>query len=492
MFLRNDQELNQGGGAAALSFGRALVVRKPTLADRLQTRFPDFDLVPDLGANIGSADWFRGAVTCALLCGSAVLLAPALQRPLSGYVDAPLRGTDYEEVRALSVTPLALGANSGRRMGATRLVAPLSDTPERPRLELAFNAASGAGLQNGLERSGVGKDEAARVLAMVENAVSLGDVPANTHVELVLGRRPDKSQPRPLEHVAFRAAFDKKLRIDRTGGGLALQVQPIAIDHTPLRVRAAIGGSLYRTARAMGVPAKLVETFLKTVATRLPIGRLGSGGEFELIAEREQAATGETRYGDLQLAGIYQGRSKTQLVRWDKDGKTQWLDSAGRGERKGGMNMPVSGRLTSTFGMRIHPILHTARMHKGLDIAAPFGSPIHAAMDGVVAMAGRAGGYGNFVKLAHAGGVASGYGHMSRILVRPGQRVTRGQTIGLVGSTGLSTGPHLHYEVWKNGVAINPGKISVSTVDQLAGDDLRAFKSKVAHLLAVPVGGKRG
>lgn len=156
------------------------------------------------------------------------------------------------------------------------------------------------------------------------------------------------------------------------------------------------------------------------------------------------------------------------------------------------MAMPAAGRISSGFGLRRHPVLGFSRMHKGLDIAAGYGSPIRAANDGTVAFAGRNGGYGNFVRLNHSGGMGSGYGHMSRIAVRSGQRVARGQVIGYVGSTGISTGPHLHYELYRNGVAINPRSVSFSVVQALSGGDLREFKAKLARLLAVPVGGTRG
>jgi murein DD-endopeptidase MepM/ murein hydrolase activator NlpD len=323
---------------------------------------------------------------------------------------------------------------------------------------------------------------------MVSGVVAPGAIPSGTRIAYVLGRRSDKSQPRPLENLAFRARFDLNLEIARAGGQLALKELPIAIDSTPLRVRGSVGGSLYRSARAAGVPAKLVEQYIKTMATRVGVSRLGSG-EFELIAERQSAATGEVKYGNLLYGGLYQGKSKTQLVRWEQAGKTQWLDGTGRGEQRGSASMPVFGRLTSSYGMRRHPVLGYARMHKGLDLAAPQGTPIRAAMDGVVASAGRAGGYGNFVKLMHSAGLATGYGHMSRIAVRAGARVSRGQVIGYVGSTGISTGPHLHYEVWRNGVAINPGRVSFSSVQQLAGADLREFKARLNRLLSVPVGG---
>jgi murein DD-endopeptidase MepM/ murein hydrolase activator NlpD len=119
--------------------------------------------------------------------------------------------------------------------------------------------------------------------------------------------------------------------------------------------------------------------------------------------------------------------------------------------------MPVAAYgLTSSFGMRQHPLLGVVREHSGIDLAAPIGSPIYATSDGIVSMANWRGGYGLFVSLDHGGGVQTRYGHMSRLNVVAGQQVHKGDVIGLVGSTGLSTGPHLHYEVRLNGQAVNP------------------------------------
>jgi murein DD-endopeptidase MepM/ murein hydrolase activator NlpD len=129
-------------------------------------------------------------------------------------------------------------------------------------------------------------------------------------------------------------------------------------------------------------------------------------------------------------------------------------------------------------------------MHKGIDIGAPYGSPIFAAMDGTVEFAGRNAGYGNFVRLGHSGSVESAYGHMSRIAVRPGARVARGQVIGFVGSTGMSTGPHLHWEVTRRGQAIDPRSVSMSRIVSLSGDAMLAFRAKLAGLLGSRVGGR--
>ena len=310
-----------------------------------------------------------------------------------------------------------------------------------------------------------------------------------TVLSLTLGRRPTRFQPRPLERLAFRAAFDLNLTIAReAAGALAMQRQPIAIDRTPMRVRGLVGPSLYRSARAAGVPARVVEAYIKALAGRMSIGDVTAADTFDIVADQARAATGEIEVGQLQYAGLEHDGRRLQLVRWgDQQGSggTFW-DANGQYERQGAMGMPVAGRVTSTFGMRMHPLLGFMRMHKGMDIGAPYGSPIYAAIDGVVQFAGRSGGYGNFVKLAHAGGLATGYGHMSRIAVSPGARVRRGQVIGYVGSTGISTGPHLHWEVWRNGRPVNPRSIAMSSVQTLSGDTLRAMRAKIARLTSTP------
>jgi murein DD-endopeptidase MepM/ murein hydrolase activator NlpD len=124
--------------------------------------------------------------------------------------------------------------------------------------------------------------------------------------------------------------------------------------------------------------------------------------------------------------------------------------------RTGRFLLPVEGRIGSGFGPRVHPIYGSSRMHTGVDIGAPSGAPIRAADDGVVVMAGWNGGYGNWTLIDHGGGLATGYGHQSSIGVSRGQHVSRGQVIGRVGSTGASTGPHLHWEVRVNGNPVNP------------------------------------
>jgi len=138
--------------------------------------------------------------------------------------------------------------------------------------------------------------------------------------------------------------------------------------------------------------------------------------------------------------------------------------------------------------MRRHPILGYTRMHAGIDFMASYGQPIYAVTDGTVVFAGRHGGHGNYVKLDHGGGLGTGYAHMSRIAVSPGQRVRRGQVIGYVGSTGLSTGPHLHYEMYRNGHTVNPASVQFVTRAALSGKELAAFRAQLATLMKVSPG----
>ena len=493
MFLRNDHGLELAGGTVARSFGRALAAPPPppTPWEQARARAAAVDWIPDLGCAIGSRQWWRGLLTCTALCyATYALLAPDLG-PLAAPAPAPLAGSQWDEARAQGIAPLAWGGTTGRRMAANDLVVPLAEAPERPTVELAATLGEGDNFANVLQRAGVSRSDAADAAARLRDAIALGDIAPGTRLSLTLGRRASKTMPRPLERLDMRARFDLAVTLTRAAEGMTLTRHPIAVDRTPLRIQGVVGASLYRAARAAGAPAKTVEAYIRAIATKLSIGSdVGPAATFDLVIDRERAATGETRLGNLQLAAITRpGGRPLQLVRWAADGTDEWWDANGQNERRGFMGMPVQGRITSTFGWRMHPLLRFVRLHKGMDIAAPWGSPVYAVLDGVVQTAGRAGGYGNFLKIQHGGNLGTGYGHLSRFAVSAGQRVRQGQVIAYVGSTGISTGPHLHWEVWRKGVAINPSSISFTSVASLSGDELRRFKARVQALLGVKVGG---
>lgn len=495
MFRFSDIGAGAGGGTAVLSLDTGLLrqsTTRPAFGDKIERAAPaaDWALVVDLGQRIGSAEWIRGFATCAALCYTAWSFGPALE-PLPGISPAPMPEAHWDQARSLSFAPLALGADTGRRTAPTEAVVPLAEPPERPSIELRATLGRGDGFSRVLQRSGLADAEAERVADMVARALPLDDIRPGTVMDVRLGRRPNRTVARPLDHLAFRARFDLKLTVERVDGRLVLTRIPIAVDHTPLRVQGRVGSSLYRSARAAGVPARVVEAYLKALSTQLSVpSGINADDRFDIIIEHRRAATGETETGQLLYAGLERASGRDlQLMQWTTGGRSQWFEASGVGRQSGTLQQPVPGAITSNFGLRMHPVLGYARMHRGLDFRAAHGAPILAATDGRVSRAGWAGGYGRQVRLNHAGGLMTSYSHMSRIAVRPGQTVRQGQVIGYVGSTGLSTGPHLHYELHRNGTAVNPRSIRFINRAQLSGGDLAQFRSKLRGLLSTRIGG---
>jgi len=466
---------------------RSLFERWDAWRWRAEERLAQVDLAPDLAHAIGSRRWFRGLGTFIGLSAASLAFWPGFA-PLEA---APATRVDDEvrdEFRSQMIMPLALGADSGRHMGATRSVVPLRAAPERPTIEFVATLVRGDSFGRMLQRAGIGASDAARVEGLVAQTMPLGDIAPGTQIDITLGRRPATDQPRPLDALSFRARFDLALAIERDGGGLALERKPIRVDATPLRIRGLAGNSLYRSMRAAGAPASAVQQYLKELGSQVDLDSgVSPTDTFDMIVSYRRAATGERQAGQLLYAGIDRGgKPRTQLMRWGPGG--QFYEASGVGEQRAGLLQPVPGRITSRFGMRRHPILGYARRHAGMDFRASYGQPIVAVTDGVVASAGRAGGCGNAVRLNHGGGLATRYCHMSRMAVSSGQSVRRGQVIGYVGTTGLSTGPHLHYEMYRGGQAIDPGSVAFVTRALLSGESLARFREVLARLKTVSPG----
>ncbi|UVO55579.1 M23 family metallopeptidase [Sphingomonas sp. SUN039] len=483
-----------GGGTAMLSLDRALPdARIPFgragLAKPSANWF-SIDVLPDLGIDIGSRHWWRGLAACIALCATTLAFAPGFE-PLVVPAAPPLSPAAWEESRAQSISPLAWGGDTGRHMAATDAVQPLADTPERPQIDLTAMLGEGDSLRHALERAGVGGGEASRIAEMTSDIVDPDEIPAGTALAVTLGRRSSKNDARPLQSLAFRARFDMRVNFVRVGNALTMQRMPVAVDSSPLRVEGRVGDSLYASARAAGAPAGAIQTYIRALAPHVPMENIGADDRFDLIVEQDRAATGEVRYGKLLYVGLARGNRATRMIQWDVDGsggdgQSQWYDAAGVGERRAGFVLPVANaRKTSGFGWRLHPLLGYSRMHQGTDYGAAYGTPIRAVTDGIVSFAGWHGGHGNMVQLKHPSGLGTGYAHMSRIAVAPGSRVAQGQVIGYVGSTGLSTGPHLHFEVYRGGVAVNPSGVSFESRSILEGAQLAAFRAKLGSILAM-------
>lgn len=455
--------------------------------DRTSQQLEQLDLAPDLAQNIGSGRWFRGLGT---MLGLGIV-ALAFWPDFSALEARPAMNLDdnaRDEFRSQMILPLALGADNGHHMGASRAVIPLKSAPERPQIELVATLHKGDDFLRMLQRAGVGSADAERAEALVAGAITLADIEPGTRVDIVLGRRPEPNASRPLDDLRFRARFDLELAVARNDNGLSLERKVIRVDETPLRIRGTVGQSLYRSARAAGAPTSAVQEFIKALDGHINLNRgVGSNDEFDMIISYRRAATGERQAGKLLFAGIERdGKPKTQLMRWGKDG--YFYEASGVGEQRNGLVQPVPGRQTSRFGMRRHPILGYRRMHSGVDFKASYGTPIVAVSDGQVSSAGRAGGCGIAVRVNHGSGLSTRYCHMSRLAVRGGQSVRRGQVIGYVGSTGLSTGPHLHYEMYRGGRAIDPNSVSFVTRAQLDGRELMDFQATLRQLKSVQPG----
>jgi murein DD-endopeptidase MepM/ murein hydrolase activator NlpD len=250
----------------------------------------------------------------------------------------------------------------------------------------------------------------------------------------------------------------------------------------PLRIRGRVGDGLYWSLRAAGASPQVAAQYLAALATEIDVGEVASNDNFDMVL-------GPNR--ELLYAGLNRiGQGALQLVRWSANGRSEWIDAANAARPapvQSGMMMPAQGPITSYFGNRYHPILHFTRFHAGLDIGAGWGSPIVAAADGQIVGAGWGGGYGREVQIAHGGGITSIYGHMSGIVAQPGSYVRAGQLIGYVGSSGLSTGPHLHFEVRQGGQPVNPLAVRFTSAPVVDSHLAEAVKARLKTLLSVGV-----
>lgn len=443
------------------------------------------DVLVDLGDCVGSGRWWRGVATLVALTGAVITLGAKIP-PLVGPIPIASMHLPTDEVPGAAIASLAEGSSTGRQMAPTRLVERLAETPERPRIGLTARMGAG-GLDASLRRAGVGAEDLRQIRSLWAKSSRGVSIKSGTDLNLILGRRETRSDPRPLESLSFRPAFDWKVEISRADSGdLRMNRIPIRVDHTPLRITGQAGASLDRSLRAAGLPASVVAEYRRQLGYVLDLQRdVGRNARFDVVIAHRRAETGETEIGQLLYAGLAGGGSNVALARWGKS--REFYRENGESVRQGLMRSPLAGasRQSSGFGMRFHPVLGYSRMHKGADFAASTGTPILASASGRVTIAGRSGGYGNLVEIDHGKGLRTRYAHMHKIGVKKGQMVGQGDTLGTVGSTGLATGPHLHYEVWQNGVAANPKDAKFSGGTRLGGKDLRNFQSELRRLTQV-------
>jgi murein DD-endopeptidase MepM/ murein hydrolase activator NlpD len=253
------------------------------------------------------------------------------------------------------------------------------------------------------------------------------------------------------------------------------------LDKMTVKTKVEIKTNLYNAALEAHMPIEVLIQMIRAYSYDIDFQRdIQPGDSFEAIYEKIFDKNGiYVKGGELLFSSLNTSGHPITIYRYKTtDGEVDMYDEKGRSVRKTLMITPIDGaRLSSSFGMRRHPILGYTRMHRGLDFAAPTGTPIMAAGDGIIELAGKKGGYGNYIRIRHANGYLTAYGHMKKFAsdIRKGSRVKQGNIIGYVGSTGISTGPHLHYEVIYMKKNVNPASIKTPSGRTLKDNELTRF-----------------
>ena len=296
--------------------------------------------------------------------------------------------------------------------------------------------------------------------------------------------------PSPGKLRALRFDADSTHTVFLTLDNDAYKQQIIERDSvTHIATRSAvIKTSLWDAARAAGLsPSDVAVITDEMFKYDIDFDRdLRPGDHFNAVV-RETWREGERLpVARVEAATFIVGKKTFSAFRYQQNGKIEYFDGDGHPLKKPFIRMPIPfARLTSTFGMRLHPVLGKMRVHKGVDYAAAIGTPIMAAGDALVQFVGTQHGYGNFVILDHGRGYSTLYAHMSRFgKIKPNQRISQGTTIGYVGMTGLATGPHLHYEFRVNGEHRNPLTVTMPPAEPLHGAALVAFREAIAPTVA--------
>lgn len=294
----------------------------------------------------------------------------------------------------------------------------------------------------------------------------------------------------PQRYIFIKKSFIKNLDIrlnnieksalitQDSNGNIKTHISDIKSHRVVKTIKTKITNSLYYDAMKNGVTPIVINKILEQYSYSVDFQRdIQQGDEFEVIFEEYFDDQGrKVKDGKLLYSGLKVRKKWEKLYRYKDD----FFDENGRSTKKSLLKTPVDGaRISSKFsGARRHPVLGFTRAHKGVDFAAPTGTPIYAAGDGVVMFAGWGGGYGNFVSIKHNKEFGTNYAHMSRFAkgVKIGTKVRQRQVIGYIGTTGLSTGPHLHFELVQNGVKINPQVHTIKSDIILSGAQLTEFK----------------
>ncbi len=335
-----------------------------------------------------------------------------------------------------------------------------------------------------LENYSIEKSEIIKIKSSLENKVNLNKLNTKQIIQFNLDKTNNK-----IKEFIYQTSNTQKILLKRNieNDEFKEEILSIKLGKKIIYKENIILQSLYKAASDEKIPANTIIEFARIYGFQIDFQRdIRKKDKFQIMYEiflnekNEIVETGEILFANLKLSG-----QDNSLYYFDKDGSEGHYDKNGKSVKKALMKTPINGaRLSSPFGMRKHPIDGFNKMHRGTDFAAPMGTPIMASGDGVVKKAGWCGGGGNCVKIRHNSTYQTIYAHMSKFArgIKTGVKVKQGQTIGYVGSTGKSTGPHLHYEVIVNGKKVNSQKLKLPSGKILKGKERKIFETKKIKL----------
>ena len=335
-----------------------------------------------------------------------------------------------------------------------------------------------------LESYSIEKSEIIKIKNSLNKKVNLNKLNTKQIIQFSLDKTNNK-----IEEFTYQISNTQKIYLKRNikEDSFNKEIVSIKLEKKIVYKENLIIQSLYKAATDQKIPANIIIEFAGIYGFQVDFQRdIRKNDKFQIMYEiflnekDEIVETGEILFANLKLSG-----QDNNLYYFDIKGGEGHYDKNGKSVKKALMKTPINGaRLSSSFGMRKHPIDGYNKMHRGTDFAAPLGTPIMASGDGVIKKAGWCGGGGNCVKIKHNSTYQTVYAHMSKFArgIKAGVRVKQGQIIGYVGSTGKSTGPHLHYEVIINGKKVNSQKLKLPSGKILKGKDRKLFETNKIKL----------
>ncbi len=415
---------------------------------------------------------------------------------LTALLSAGVVGLVEHEAQGLSATAAIEGDSGTNALPAPAIApGPLASVPPAtratpqaapdPHIVKTASVRRGDTLMRTLVSASAVRAEAAEAIASLREVYDPRRLKPGQEISITLAKPEVGDSGLRLLEVTIEASAERSVAARRgeDGSFTAIEIER-ELRGVDRRIAGVITDNLFTSGRRADLPVPVIMRLIRLYSWDVDFQRdIQRGDTFTLMFDMlVDEAGNEVQAGIIFFASMNLSGADTPLYRYElADGRVDYFDIQGRSTRKALMRTPIDGaRLSSRFGVRRHPVQGYNKMHKGLDFAAPRGTPIYAAGDGVVERASRHGGYGNYVRIRHNSDYRTAYAHMKSYAkgIYAGKRVIQGQTIGFVGSTGQSTGPHLHYEILHNGKQVNPLSVRLPTGVRLAGTDLARFAAE--------------